>query len=74
VIASLLSTPAMDEAHLQSKREEAGELRSTAAEQARRAEEREAVAEEQAERARREREEAEQRARRADEIDPDVDT
>ena len=51
----------------------ARELRSTAEEQSRRADERAALAEEEAERARRERAEAEERARRADEVDPEVD-
>jgi hypothetical protein len=62
------------ERRLESKREEAQELRSGAGEQARRAQEREELAEEQAERARRERAEADERARRADEVDPDVET
>jgi FtsZ-interacting cell division protein ZipA len=61
------------ERQLESKREEAGELRSTAETQAQRAEERASMAEEQAEQARRERVEADEQMRRADEIDPDVD-
>jgi Tfp pilus assembly protein PilO len=61
------------ERQLESKREDARELRSTAADQARRADERAALAEEQAEQARKERVQAEEQVRRADEVDPDVD-
>src|ERR687898_759616 len=73
-VSLLFLTPRLRERRLEGRREEASELRSDAADQARRAEERETVAEEEAERARRERAEAEERARRADEVDPDVDT
>jgi FtsZ-interacting cell division protein ZipA len=58
---------------LESKREEAAELRQDAQLQARRAEERQALAEEQAERAHAERAEAEARLERADDVDPDVE-
>jgi flagellar biosynthesis/type III secretory pathway M-ring protein FliF/YscJ len=73
-VAVFFVAPRLRERRLEGRREEASELRSDAADQARRAEERETVAEEPAERARRERADAEERARRADELDPDVDT
>jgi hypothetical protein len=63
-----------NERRLESKRDEAQELRSAAEVQAHRAETRAAMAEEEAEKAERERAEARDRARQADELDPDIDT
>ena len=58
---------------VESKREEAVELRQDAQMKTQRAEERQSLAEEQAERAREERREADERLQRADDVDPDVD-
>ena len=61
------------ERRLESKRDEALELRRQAEAQTQRAEHRASVADGLAERARVERQEAQVAARRADEVDPDVD-
>jgi hypothetical protein len=58
---------------LESKREEAGELRDQARVSERRAEQAELAAEEQAEAAKRERALAQERAERARDVDPDAD-
>jgi flagellar biosynthesis/type III secretory pathway M-ring protein FliF/YscJ len=71
--AAFVASRRARERQLASRREEAGELRTTAEEQANRADQRASLAEEEAERASRERAEAEERLRRADELDPDVD-
>jgi predicted Holliday junction resolvase-like endonuclease len=59
------------ERQLESKRQEAAELRGTAAAQARRADEREALARETAKQAEEDRSRAEEASRRAAEVDPD---
>jgi flagellar biosynthesis/type III secretory pathway M-ring protein FliF/YscJ len=61
------------ERRLESKREEASNLRQQAETKAQRAEHRSSVADELSQRATVEREEAQVAARRADEVDPDVD-
>jgi FtsZ-interacting cell division protein ZipA len=58
---------------LDSRRQEAAELREQAETRARSAKQAELASEEQAERARKEREAAEEHATRAREVDPDVD-
>jgi FtsZ-interacting cell division protein ZipA len=71
--AAFVASRRARERQLESHREEATELRSSAEDKAQRAEQRADLAEEQAEQARQERAKAEEQARRADELDPDVD-